>query len=433
MNNKNNNINIVLKENLCIECGICRAICPQNCIDVQKKNYNYQPHISSKCIDCGLCLKTCPVNNLKSYDSNKSVEQNILGGYKKIYSIKTKDKNLLQNATSGGVVTEIVRNLLKQDEYDCAFLVEGYSYNTQLETKYFDKNMDLSETQKSRYLTVSHFNSCKYILNNPDKKVILIGTGCTISGISNFIKLKNLNRNNYLLIGLFCDKTMNYGVVEYFRQHPESRNKKLKNLFFRTKLAGGWPGNVRIEYTNGDILDLPNTERMKLKDFFILERCLYCLDKFNKNSDISLGDNYIENNKDIEGLSSVIVRSDIGANIISKLANNFEIREEREKDLILSQKLHNKDTNVGFLKIKKIIDGKPSRKIKKTYKKQLKKIRITYSPNLYKTINSFIEKSQKSKSKVFWEYIFSIKNSDNRKFKIITLFGLKIKIKRNKK
>ena len=103
---------MINKNNLCIECGICAAICPHNAIEIKKKNFNYLPILNEKCTNCGLCKKVCPMNNIcDNYDSNKSIEKSILGEYKAIYSAKTLDRKILENATSGGVLTQLIKFL----------------------------------------------------------------------------------------------------------------------------------------------------------------------------------------------------------------------------------------------------------------------------------------------------------------------------------
>lgn len=433
-----NNIKQVVQKNLCIECGICKSICQYKCINIVRNGYNYNPQINNECINCGLCLKTCPINNITDYDNLKDIKDNILGNYYQILCAKTKDNFILENAASGGVITQIITELLKKDKYDCAFLVDGYNYDEQLKTKYFDKNSNFISTQKSRYLTICHSDSCKYILNNPNKKVIFVATGCVISAILNFIKLKKLNRDNYLLLGLFCDKTMNYGVVEYFKQHPVSKNKEIKNLFFKTKKAGGWPGNVRIEYKNGIYIDLPSTVRSEVKDFFILERCLYCLDKLNKNADISFGDNYIPMYNDPKGASSIVIRTDIGQQVFSELSSHFEIEQNSEKELVESQHLYDKLLNLEFSKIKGLRKGNVKLKIIKKYNNILRKIEISRLQNSYNNIQEYISNEKylmnKKKSNLFRKIlknIFSVKNSKNKMHKEIMLLGIKINIRVN--
>ncbi len=385
------NIKNVKEENLCIQCGMCAAVCPKECISIEKSNYDYLPEINeSKCIDCSLCSKICSKQFLGTKE-NQIDEDYLFGQFINIFHAKTKEADILKNSTSGGVITTLVKTLLENGTYDCAFLLNDYSYENQLKTRKFTKNDDLKNTSKSRYLTVSHHDSIKYIKENPNEKVILIATGCIISSFLELIKTLNLNRDNYLLIGLFCDKTMNYGVYEYFKQHKVSKNRNLKKLFFRTKDIEGWPGDVRLEYEDGTIKDLPAKERMKVKEYFMPERCLYCLDKLNKNSDISTGDNYIPENKDKEGISTVIIRSEKGNEIWNSLSEKFIFGKNNKESVIAAQSLKARiNRNLQFSKIKGLSNGDYSPENKKEYSKIMHKIKIGQEKSLYSKIQKDI-------------------------------------------
>ncbi|MGN1322373.1 MAG: 4Fe-4S binding protein [Methanosphaera sp.] len=45
----------------CIECGVCKAICPQNVIE-EGSPYHIMP---DHCLDCGTCYENCPVNAIE--------------------------------------------------------------------------------------------------------------------------------------------------------------------------------------------------------------------------------------------------------------------------------------------------------------------------------------------------------------------------------
>lgn len=288
-------------QKLCISCGICAANCPKECIRMVRKGYEVMPVISGECVHCGICSKVCPARKRAEYNSSQDMSRYLLGSYKEILCVQAKDEKILKQAASGGFITQMVAALLEQKVYQSAFLVKDRAYSESLSTERFTAEDDLGETAKSRYLTVSHEATVYYIRNHPQEKIIVTGTGCAVLGILNSLALCHINRNNYLFIGLFCDKTMHYGVQEYFSQHPCAKGREMCRLYFRTKDAGGWPGNVRIGYTDGSYEDLPNTERMKVKEYFMPERCLYCLDKLNRNCDIAVGDNYIKENADRGG------------------------------------------------------------------------------------------------------------------------------------
>ncbi len=340
--------------NMCISCGICKAVCPQKCINNKEESGMNLPSIDKDlCVACGKCFKVCPGKGV-DYLKNGSLEGRDFwrGSYKGIYIAKTKNSRLLHDAVSGGVATTLVKYLLEINDYKCAFLVADNSFSEHLVcTERFDDPEGLSSTQKSRYLLISHEKSIKYILSNRNEKVILIGTGCFVQGFLNVISMYGLNRDNYFIIGLFCDKTMSMNVVKYFNSFLPD-NDKIKNLFFRTKDVGGWPGGVRIECESGKIMDFPNKVRMEVKGYFQPERCLYCLDKLNMFADISLGDNYVEKSDDWRGSSSVIVRTEAGNRIWECCGDLFETKILDPDCLYKSQHMEQRKDNYFFSKLK---------------------------------------------------------------------------------
>ncbi len=377
-----------VENNLCVSCGACIAVCPKKCISFKRKNGMYIPKINeNSCVSCGMCLKACPAENIK-HGKIKNTNNFLLGDYKNILSASAKSKDILKNSTSGGVATELVKNLLHQDLYDCAYLVNGYNYDTLLESVRFEKNQSLESSQKSRYLTVSHQQTIKRMISNPDEKIIIVAVPCAVQAISNVIKLYKLKRENYFIIGLFCDKTMHYGVVDYFKQYPASKNKKLKDFYFRTKDAGGWPGNVRLVYSDETYIDLPKTERMKVKDYFMPERCLYCFDKLNRLCDIAVGDDYKPENADKAGKNSVIIRTEQGANIWKLFEKNFSFSQSSPEDIISSQHLKAKKDNLLFSNIKESGTENSDKKLVKKYNDSLFKLKTGKSENLYISVNN---------------------------------------------
>ena len=146
---------------------------------------------------------------------------------------------------------------------------------------------------------------------NRTKKVILIGTPCAVHGLCRVIRELRLDRENYLMIGLFCDKVLNYNVKKYYEdKFCDGRN--IREFHFKNKDSGGWPGDSRLRFDDGSFIYAGIGERMKIKDYFVPERCLYCIDKLNVDADISLGDNYTDVGSSSLGTNSVVVRTEIG-------------------------------------------------------------------------------------------------------------------------
>lgn len=358
-----NTVERVAENGLCIACGICKAVCPKNCIEynnVSPKGLRIPVVDASRCVDCGRCISVCPGWNVDYEtllaDKPKGDNSFWIGCYDSLYIAWTKDEVRRHNAVSGGIVTELVYQLLKSAQYDCAFLVNGHSY---LEkgafTSRHTREDSLEQTSKSRYLPVSQEQAVSYMLEHPEEKIILVGTSCFVHGIMKLINMYKggvLDRSRYFIIGLFCDRTMSENVTAYFSRHSALHGEKMKELYFRTKDQGGWPGGVRMVSDSHKVFGLNSAERMKLKDYFQPERCLYCLDKLNMMADISVGDNYTGEYAQIEGSSSVIVRTSEGKRIWDLYKDEFQIYDLEEEKLRRSQHLNRRSENQKYAVLK---------------------------------------------------------------------------------
>lgn len=347
-----------IKQTLYIMWGIvCKAICSKNAIVKINKNGIYIPEIDmNQCVECGLCYKLCHgrgVDYIECYKKNHLAvpEDLYVGDYIEIINAKTKDSDILRNAVSGGVVTQLIKKMLESKEYMCAFLVDTYNYLNEVKANKFCLGDNIIKTTKSRYIPVSHENTVRHMLEYPDDKIIIVATSCCVHGILNVISQYKLKRENYLIIGLFCDKTMSNNVYSYFSEHP-SCEKKLNNLYFRTKDAGEWPGNVRLEYANREYTDIPNTERMKVKEYYMLEKCLYCLDKLNQFADISVGDNYTKDTIETVGSSSVIIRTAKGKVAYDLTRDCFEYNTTTMEKIKVAQSLNVRKQNSAYIMLR---------------------------------------------------------------------------------
>ncbi|MCM1496843.1 MAG: Coenzyme F420 hydrogenase/dehydrogenase, beta subunit C-terminal domain [Clostridium sp.] len=342
--------------NLCISCGMCKAVCPKNSIKFQSKNGLFIPVIDKdKCAQCGMCYRVCPG---KGFDYTKHLPPSseasfLFGEYCGVYTAWSLDEQRRSNSVSGGVVTELVYRLLQSGEYKTAFLVGTHKYTGEAVcTQKYIRGDALGDTQKSRYLPVCQEQAVSYILSHPAEKIILVGTGCFVEGMLNLIDCSKLDRHNYLIIGLFCDRMMTMNVVRYFGRHKALKGQPVDKMFFRTKEVGGWPGGVQITVDSGEKIALSNSERMKVKDYFMPERCMYCLDKLNLFSDLSVGDNYTGKHADARGSNSVIVRTEAGRRVWERYAGAFGCEQADSSSIWNGQHLKERMKNHSYAKCK---------------------------------------------------------------------------------
>lgn len=57
----------ICKSELCSGCGACVNVCPKNCIQFEEDRYGQErPVIDQKhCLECNICRKICPNNKKK--------------------------------------------------------------------------------------------------------------------------------------------------------------------------------------------------------------------------------------------------------------------------------------------------------------------------------------------------------------------------------
>lgn len=329
----------VIKENgTCCACGICAAVCPVQAITMElAANGETQPVIGSACIQCGKCLKVCAGNG----DTNGQMPDEVIASL----TVAAKDEKLRYNATSGGFVTALVSQLLQKDIYDGAFLVDSQNYAGIVQTTRIRKEDELSTTQKSRYIQVTHTEEVSHILANPSGKYILVGTPCYFRGFLKVLEQYGLDRENYLLIGLFCDKTMTAHVWEYFNRF--FANQSLDKMEFRSKVKNGWPGDVALHCTDGTRVDVSRKERMDVKEYFMASACLCCMDKMNPYADFSVGDNYVSGEKGKLGSNSVVIRTQRAATLFEACKEAFEQTECSYSDILKSQKFEKREADIS--------------------------------------------------------------------------------------
>ena len=227
---------------LCSGCGVCKGICPKDCIRWDLSDGMYLPSIdAAKCVHCGICAEVCSGLGHR-YEAKATALETITGTFLECCNSWTRDPELRHVSASGGVITTLVQALLSQSLYDSVFCLNTYDYREQLRTTRFSKNEFCnnelsSNVPKSRYLPVSHEEAIHYMKNHREERIILIGTSCAMRSLSSAIEKLKLNRENYLLIGLFCDSIFNYNIISYLEDQYCSGDH-LSALHFKNNESG---------------------------------------------------------------------------------------------------------------------------------------------------------------------------------------------------
>ena len=117
---KNTILQTTVGRNLCINCGICRVVCPGNAIVMNRNKYGeLNPYIEkSKCNSCGKCAFFCPHTKEKLQQEARKVSAiNLPHTYglqnASYYLAWVAEKEKRQKSCSDGAVTrQIFKNSL---------------------------------------------------------------------------------------------------------------------------------------------------------------------------------------------------------------------------------------------------------------------------------------------------------------------------------
>lgn len=346
----------VVKNNLCIGCGTCVALCPKNAIELNVNDDRciYNPKIDvKKCNNCSTCLKVCPGHKVDFEQLNieifgKQPKNRLVGNYLNCYIGHSNSSNVRYESSSGGLITQILIFALAEGIID-GVLVTKMQRNNPLEPEPFiaSTKEEIIEASKSKYCPVPLNLMLKEIANSPKKnKYAVVGLPCHIHGIR-MAEMHNpeLKDKISLYLGLFCGHTPTFAATKFLLRANKILDKlDVVNISYRGE---GWPGGVKLTLKNNDTIFIPHSHKYAwgavfCSAFFTPYRCLLCPDGTCELTDVSFGDAWLpELSDDDYGSSIIIVRTKKGLEFIKK-AKEFDfisLEETNSKKVIESQKI----------------------------------------------------------------------------------------------
>ena len=302
----------------CTGCMCCYNSCPKNAITIiQDKKGFYIPDIDKKkCINCDLCKKICP--------QNCNIEKN---EPKEVIASWSRDKKIRKKSSSGGLAYLISKYILKNNG-----VVYGVSFDQSFKAQHerITRIEDLYKIQGSKYVQSYVGNSLENVKQDleENKTVLFTGTACQIAGLKSYLKKEY---SNLYTIDVLC-----HGIPSprIFEEYLISKNKEsITSINFRLKQPSWTKYSIKIDY-NKDTYIKSNFKdkylRAFLKDYITNECCSSC--KYTgkeRVSDITLADfwgyvseKYKYRNTE-KGISLVLINNSKGKDLFNKI--NSEI------------------------------------------------------------------------------------------------------------
>lgn len=349
------NVEVTKHKDLCVSCGICSSVCPANAITIEFKEGQFQPAVNKELCEkfgkCSLCLDCCPGIDIYAKGTGEGC---FFEGKRPLVCYTAYSNNFItrKNSTSGGIVTEFVANLIKNKEYDFAFVLNFEKFSGEPATlEAADDIAKIYAAAKPKYIPASVHRVIDALKDKKSKRFIIVGTPCQTLGVKKYIKKMDIPKEDVLLLGLFCQSTMNYNIIKFYEDTFRKNGERLEKFFFRTKEQKGWPGDSKLIFDSGREIFINKDLRISLKKFFQLNRCLFCKDKFNQHADISFGDCYLSLDDDYLGKSNIIIWSKVGHALFNKYSFLFSLSAEEFSSIKQSQGAGGKKPLTGYYKV----------------------------------------------------------------------------------
>jgi coenzyme F420 hydrogenase subunit beta len=320
-------MNNIIEPNYCCGCGICAGVCHQN---VLKMDWNEKGALTPKienidsCTNCGLCIKVCPFVNENENEDELSDKKfsNITGikstseagYYLNTYVGYAKDDIRLKSA-SGGLLTLLLKNLLKQKKVDHVITIEPTLKSKKLfKFTIATTEEELLKCTGSVYYPSEMSDVIKHLLKVPGNYAI-IGLPCALKALE-LLKGTNKKAKSRIkyTIGLTCGQLKTRRFTDFLFSMTSLKFSQLTRVIYR-KIKGPKNSDFRVEFTNNekekeDLDWYPHVAPIWGGELFKLKSCFHCDDIFAECADATFMDAWLpEYTREYKGVSLAIIRN----------------------------------------------------------------------------------------------------------------------------
>lgn len=315
----------VVKNDLCVGCGICAGLCPQGALQMAWNRYGeYNPIETKLCEkDCGLCQKVCPFTD--HHENEDAVGKELYGnapgishlpeiGYYLTSYVGYSEEHRPASA-SGGIVTWILQRLLEQGIVDHVVCVAPTVDPDRLFSfSIFDTVEEVRSGAGSAYYPTEMSGAIKQILEVPGRYAVT-GLPCFIKSIRLAQqRSKKLEERIAVTIGLVCGQLKSKHFTEYISALANIEGR-LIGVRYRGKDPNHPANNFHFSFITEDgnesrIFRTQGIAEAWTNRWFTLNACNYCDDVFAECADVTCMDAWLpEYLQDSRGTSLVLVRS----------------------------------------------------------------------------------------------------------------------------
>lgn len=323
----------LIDHSICTGCMMCSDICTKGAISFKYNTGFWFPTVDEKkCVECGLCANRCPALN----------DPPIVSGPLSCFGAKSKDENVRWHSTSGGVFSELAKEVIKEGG---TCVGAEYGYDNEVIHSIENDVEGIRKLRQSKYTqswTEGIYIKTKSVLDT-GSLVLFCGTPCQVEALKSFLRR---GYDNLLTLDFFCLGVCSPVVYRKYLDLMERRYKsKVTRVWFKNKQKGWGNIGTRLDFANGKYYF-----RTGNRDLFMVafvgdtiamrkncEKCKYR--KIPHNSDFTVADFWgIENvnprMNDDKGISAILVNTQNGQTWFKKISHRMDFFETSMSSII---------------------------------------------------------------------------------------------------
>jgi len=323
----------VIEPGLCTQCGSCVGLAKGK-LEFKEKRSIPTPHLlSTDHILPEACRLACPARHCSYPELNLSTFGELPSNWLSGRIIKSRigfsrSETIRRNAASGGAITSILLYLLNSGKICGAICLK-----MGVEVPYLAKPIiartpkEIIECSQSVY-SVSPVNTILSEIKEDEGPLAYVGLPDQVASIRKLQKEDHPSvKNIRYVIGPYVGTQMYFESVRSFlRSNGVVSENEIVDLKYR---AGEWPGKLRVELSNGRILQADKFHYNYLIPFYVTSSSLQAVDFSNELTDISVGDAWSPKyEKERKGFSVILSRSEVGETIITNMIEEGLLSEE---------------------------------------------------------------------------------------------------------
>lgn len=283
----------------------------------------------------------------KPYKISKSLDYKkpelYMGNYIACRKGYAMEQGVRDYAASGGMVTALLCNMLKNGDINGAWVTKTKFVNSELtyDTYIATTEEEIRDAATSVYMDIPLLKHID-LLEEFEGKVAVVMTPCMMNGLTKILERKpQLKKKVVLKLGLYCSGSHDKKATTLSMKKAGVTAENATRLYYR---RGHWRGMSSIVYNDGNEKTFSYTKLLcayKNAYFFEKNSCMHCTNHFAETSDISFGDVWLKEMKKLDKKhTSCVIRNEKALQYFNQATADGAITAShiRSSDMIRSQK-----------------------------------------------------------------------------------------------